>query len=389
MHNHRRRTLSKAAYFILIAFCSSTISHVHAAAYRPASDQQIIDTLPAGSPTYQQLSKQSPTARQPFSKVEPQISALLKQSYASGDPRALGLAESLLEPYATDHSAPVRLIRANIYQASHRFNQARQELQAVLKQLPNQPDSVLMLSSIDLVQGRFTEARQYCQQITDMGLLVLRLSCIAQVDSMTGKLQESANTLKQLLQLNNGLTSEQQRWLNLMLADIALRLDDPILAKQVFEQLDQHTAPSLMARADWLMAHQAWQQTRKLLIKHTDNDSLLLRLVISEQHLNDPAATAHFKLLAERIRIWNERGETAHQREEAQYALLFNPTKALTLARLNWQKQRETADVVVYANAALRANSQSDIKIIQAWIKQSGFEYPRLVQALAKGARAS
>jgi len=46
---------------------------------------------------------------------------------------------------------------------------------------------------------------------------------------------------------------------------------------------------------------------------------------MSEVRLNDPQASAHFKLLSERIRVWNERGETAHQREEAMYALMLGP----------------------------------------------------------------
>ena len=68
--------------------------------------------------------------------------------------------------------------------------------------------------------------------------------------------------------------------------------------------------------------------------------------------------------MGERVQIWNERGEVAHQREAAQYALLFkNPKPALKLAQLNWQRQRETADIVVYANAAINNQSTADIQI--------------------------
>ncbi|AXI01569.1 tetratricopeptide repeat protein [Aquirhabdus parva] len=377
------------AKFLSISLLAFAMTQTWAEVYRPAQDSEVIDTLPAGSPTFQSRTRLISSVQQPFTRVEPEIRTLLAQSYAQGDPRALGQAESLIEPYNKETSPSVRILRANILQASHRFDDAKAELQAILKSIPNQPDALLMLSSIDLVQGHFDEARGSCDHLRDMGLLVLRFACFAQIDAMTGKLQESRDTLLKLKQMNNGLTTEQQRWINLMLADIALRLNDAVLAKSVFEQLDIETAPSLMARADWLIAHHEWEKTQRLLASHTENDSLLLRLVMSEVRLKDPQASAHFKLLSERIRVWNERGETAHQREEAMYALMLRPPeKSLALARTNWQKQRETADVGVYANAALYAHSRADLQVIQDWIKKTGFEYPRLTQVVAQALQA-
>lgn len=377
--------MKKTIQAVAMSLILGVFTFSYATPYRPNNDAEVIDTLPTGSPTFQTRQRLNNSVKQPFSVVEPQISALLTRAYNQGDPRAIGQAEALLEPYSRDQSPNVMMLRANIFQANHRFDDARSDLQAILKKIPNQPDSVLMLSSIDLVQGRFTEARKGCNGIRDMSLMILRFACIAQVDNMTGKLVSSRDTLTQLSQANNGLTAEQQRWLNLIRADIALRLNDPVLAKSVFEQIDIDTAPSLTARADWLLAHRAWAQTRQLLLNHKDNDALLLRLVMSELQLKHPDAQADFKLLSERINVWQERGETAHQREQAMYALMLNPpAKALDLARSNWQKQRETADVIVYTNAAIRAHSLSDLKVIDEWIKQTGFEYPRLTQVLAQ-----
>lgn len=352
----------------------------HAAPYYPAHDQDIVEKLPAGSLTYQQLKQPgTSTGKQPFEQVQEQINSLIKQAYRTGNPRTLGIAEAMLAPYTQQNAPAIRLARANIYQATHRFAQSRQELLSVLQQLPDQPDSLLMLAAIDTVQGNFQSARQYCQRLHDPSLLVIRLACLAQIDGMTGKLRASAATMQQLLSLNSGLNTEQQQWLCLILADMALRLDDPVLAKQVFSQLDHDTAPALVARADWLMAHQAWLLTRNLLIPHTDNDSLLLRLSIAGQQLRQKEATQWRALLAQRLNIWQQRGETAHQREQAQFALWFgSANQALELARSNWQKQRETADFSLYAQAAMRANSLDDLRILQQWAKTTGFEYPHI-----------
>lgn len=385
----RRSVLQSVALSVALG----TLTTAYAAPHHPKNDAEVIDTLPAGSPTYQSRmflnASGHASGKLPFSAVEPQISALLARSYSLGDPRALGQAESLLEPYEKDNTPEIMMFRATILQANHHFDEAKILLQDILKKVPNQPDSVLMLSSINLVQGRFDDARKECNDISDMGLMVLRFACLGQVDNMTGKIASSRDILFKLSQINNGLDAGELRWLNLILADIALRLNDYVLAKSVFEQLDMTTAPSLTARADWLIDHRNWAETKHLLESHKDNDALLLRLVISEVQLKSPNAQADFQLLGERIKVWQERGETAHQREEAMYAMMLNPPDiALDLARSNWQKQRETADVMIYTNAAIRAHSMTDMKIIQDWIKQTGFEYPRLTQVLAQSIRA-
>ncbi len=381
-----RRDVLKSAILSLIL---GALSIAHATPYRPTTDTEVIDTLPAGSPTYQSHLVLQSAGKLPFSVVAPQISALLARSYSQGDPRASGQAESLLEPYLKDNTPEIMMFRATILQANHHFDESKAVLQEILKKVPNQPDSVLMLSSISLVQGRFDDARKECDGIRDMGLMILRFACMGQVDDMTGKIANSRDVLSQLTQINNGLDAGQLRWLNLILADIALRSNDYVLAKKVFEQLDMTTAPSLTARADWLLDHRNWAETQHLLESHKDNDALLLRLVISEIQLKSPNAQADFQLLGERIKVWQQRGEIAHQREEAMYAMMLNPPdKALDLAKSNWQKQRETADVVIYTNAAIRAHSITDMKIIQDWIKQTGFEYPRLTQVLAQSIKA-
>lgn len=385
-----KRALPRYVFCCIALLLPIVAPSVCAQPYRPASDTEVIDVLPRGSLTFESRVATQTTAKQPLSIIEPQVTALLAQAYAWGDPRALGQAESLMKPYANDASSQVRLLRANIYQASHRFDLAKQELQAILRQTPNQPDSVLMLSSIDLVQGRFVDARRGCDQLNDISVLILKMGCIAQVESMTGRLQQSAMTVQQLLQLNNGLSADQQQWLALMLADMALRLDDATLALTAFKQLNQsHNAPALSAKADWLLAHRQWAAVKQLLGAYSDNESLLIRLVLSDLHLKDPRAQDNAKLLGQRIQVWNQRGEVAHQREQAQYALLLKDSaKALALARLNWQKQRETADVVVYVDAAIRHKSQQDIKILQDWMKQTGFEYPVLSKALMTAGNA-
>ena len=73
-------------------------------------------------------------------------------------------------------------------------------------------------------------------------------------------------------------------------------------------------------------------------------------------------------------------------REQATYALLSKQVDlALQLAKDNWQQQRETADIVLYATAAIEAGSQEDIKLIRQFMIDTKFEYSALEQALRLG----
>ena len=396
--NSQGNKQQKTAFAHLFAWCIRLLlvsgvalinGSVYAAVYQPKSDSEIVDTLPKGSLTFQQRMPMQTNSKPSLSDVTARANTLISQAYISGDPRNVGQAEALIAPYAANQSPELRLLRANIYQSNHRFDQARTELEKILQQIPHQSDSLFMLANINLVQGRFDTARDQCDQLQDASLLVLKMICVAQVDSMTGKLPASAQTISQLLQLNAGLTADQQRWLHLIAADMALRLNDADLAKVVFEVMDRQSAPALTARTDWLLAHGQWTSVKNMLSHSTDNDSLLLRLIISENKLNDPLAKQHAQLLAQRIAIWRQRGESAHQREQAQFAYVMGQyDKALKLARSNWQQQRETADVVIYTHAALRTKSYPDIKIINAWITETGFEYPLLTKKLKAGVKA-
>lgn len=90
--------------------------------------------------------------------------------------------------------------------------------------------------------------------------------------------------------------------------------------------------------------------------------------------------------MKERIEVWRIRKENAHMREQATYALLANKTdSALQLARENWQQQRETADILIYATAAIKASSQKDIKLIRQFMTDTQFEYPALERDLRLG----
>ncbi|WP_201558108.1 tetratricopeptide repeat protein [Psychrobacter sp. 72-O-c] len=368
----------------LLSLLFITSQLLHAAPFVPESDQQILETLPSDSPPARYLNSDSFSSS--TSTVSPeQTSQLLERAYLQGDPRALGQARAQLDQ-TTDQSVETLMLRARALQSDHQFSKAKELLQQILSKDAANPDALLTLSSLLVVQGQFDEAMDYCKKLTDSSLRVYQLACEAQIQSMSGELTQAKQKLSGLASIASGLDSSTARWIYLMQADAALRSQDASLAAQVFSVMDDQTVPALMARADWLLKNGKYQEVRQLLEDHTDKDALLLRLITAQIKLNDPKAQQNLALMKERIEVWQVRQENAHMREQATYAVLANQTdSALQLARENWQEQRETADILIYATAAIKAGSQKDIKQIRQFMQDTQFEYPALERDLRLG----
>ncbi|MCG3879012.1 tetratricopeptide repeat protein [Psychrobacter sp. Ps6] len=376
---HWIKTLAELFFLLLI---SSQL--VHAAPFIPTDDQQVLATLPDNSPPPRYLSAADFVSDTGSNNLD-QTSELLERAYLQGDPRALGQARAQLDQ-TTDQSIDTLMLQARAFQSDHKFAKAEELLKQILSQDAAHPDALLTLSSLLLVQGQFSDAMSYCQQLDDPALRVYELACAAQIQSMTGELDAAKQTLSGLAAIAPGLDASTARWIYLIQADAALRSQDATLAKQVFDVMDDQTVPALMARADWLLSIGEYTQVRDLLQEHTDKDALLLRLITAQMKLNDPKAKQNLALMKERIDVWQIRQENAHMREQATYALLANQVdSALRLAQENWQQQRETADIELYATAALRANSQKDIDLIRQFITDTQFQYPALERDLRSG----
>jgi len=376
---HWIKTLVKLLFLVFVGSQA-----VYAAPFIPTDDQQILATLPENLPPPRYLSAADFASDKQESNLE-QTSQLLECAYLQGDPRALGQARAQLDQ-STDNSIDALMLQARAFQSDHKFAEATERLKQILDQEPAHPDALLTLSSLLLVQGQFTEAMRYCKKLNDPDLRVYELACAAQIQTMTGELDTAKKTLSALAAIAPGLDASTARWVYLIQADAALRSHDTALATQVFGTMDNQTVPALMARADWLLSIGEYKKVRELLKTHTEKNALLLRLITAQMALNDPKAKQNLALMKERINVWQIRQEDAHMREQATYALLANQVdSALQLAKENWQQQRETADIVLYATAALKADSQKDIELIREFMADTQFEYPALEHALREG----
>ena len=59
-----------------------------------------------------------------------------------------------------------------------------------------------------------------------------------------------------------------------------------------------------------------------------------------------------------------------HQREQARFELrlMNNPKRALALAKLNWQIQKEPADARIYLEAAIAMHDKNEVTTVINWL---------------------
>lgn len=353
--------------------------------WQPTDPNQVVLSLPRYAQTY----RVTPPPTTPFEQVAPQISQALQDAYVYGDPRLIGQAQALLMPYQQSTQTDILLLRAQAAQADHAFDHAKQLFQQVLAQAPQQTQAQLSLAALAVVQGQFASARQHCRDMQDLSVLVLKMICEAQIDAVAGQSSKAKQTLLTLSSLRHTLSNDQALWLDLIQADLAIRTQDTALAQRVFAHATT-SVPLLILHADWLLHRGQFAEALKLLTDAPAQDGVLIRLARAQLLLAHPDATQTLARLAKHQQQLLLRQDVGHAREIAHMALLLRqPQQALQWAKINWQHQRETIDVVIYTTAALRTSSITDLHILQAWLHQTGFVYPLIQQRIDQALRVA
>lgn len=379
---------------LAVACAALTCCAALAAPYKPLNDQQVLQRLPA--PGGQAGNRELAALRQQLSR-EPQradlaaavASANLERLLAEGDPRYAGQAQAALARWWSDPAPPVelRVSRAVLKQFQHDFDGALADLDAVVRQQPDHAQAWVWISAISMVQARYDRARLACEQAAPYGTPLQARSCLATVDAATGQARRAATTMSQALAAESEASPELRLWVLTRLAETHERLGDPVAAERAYREalaLGLEDSYLLAAYADFLLDQGRPAEVLTLLKDRERNDLHLLRLALAGQTLKHEKAQAWSSALAARFDAARQRGDTAHQKEEARFALavLGDATRALPLARANYAVQREAADARVLLEAALAARQKQAAAPVLAWLKSSRFESP-VLQALA------
>ena len=365
-----------------------------AAPFKPASDQQVLVRLPAspnaarGGPQVERQRRLLQNPRQ----VDLAVAVAgdhLTRLMADGDPRFAGYAQAAIAPWWNEPAPPpeVRVVRAVLRQFQHGFDAALADLDAVVQQDPTHVQAWAWIAAISMVQTRYDRARQACDAAAPHASALQARACTATVDAATGRARPAAQALQQALDAEPEADPALRLWVLTRLAETQERLGDNTAAEAAYRQalaLGLDDSYLLAAYADFLLDQGRPAEVLVLLKDRERNDLHLLRLALAGHALKHARAAAWAADLAARFDAARQRGDTAHQKEEARFALELqgDAARALPLAQANYAAQREAADARVLLQAALAARQKAAAAPALQWLRQSGFESPTL-RALA------
>jgi hypothetical protein len=368
----------------------------HAEPWQPRSDLEVVETLPALT----SARKEAVRARQ--ASLTSPADAILAVASASrylalareqGDARYAGLALGALRAWPIGRPTPteVLVMRATVAQYLHDFDGAALLLQQALIREPAHAQALLTLATVRRVQARLSESDVACHALLQSGQALHGQACLAENLSLRGKHEAARQAIEALLgqaQVRAPAAFALRQWLLTTLAEVHERAGQPRAAEAAWQQamaLGAHPYV-LAAYADFLLQQGRSQEVLSLLADQTQTDAVLLRLCIAAKRVQDAHLGGWAKEMQQRLAASASRpdGAQVHAREQARFALEVQhlPEQALGLARLNLKFQRETADLLVFAQAAAalpRADQgQAAQRELTQWTQTWGMQDARL-----------
>ncbi|HVE51525.1 MAG TPA: hypothetical protein VNG69_18125 [Casimicrobiaceae bacterium] len=374
-----------------IALALST-SVGHAVPYVPTDDSVVLERLPAKSdPAIAELARMQRELagrRNDLGAATSVARRAIQAARSTGDPRYLGQAQAALAPWWSQPDAPpmVLLLRATILQSIHDFDAALADLDRLIAANPNDSQALLTRATVLTVRGRYEDAKRDCTRLSRRAEAIVVTTCLAAAQSMAGEAAQAYAQLDEVLRMPGG-DAATKAWAATLAGEIAERRGDQAAAERHFTRalgFDSRDGYLKAAYADFLLANGRPDVVVRMLANDTRNDSLLLRLALAEKALPTERAAyeTHRAELGARFAAARQRGDVLHLREEARHALDIegDARRALPLARENWTKQREPADLLILARAAEATKDAATLREVSDWIKTHRYEDVRFAR---------
>jgi predicted Zn-dependent protease len=282
----------------------------------------------------------------------------------------------------------VLVLRATVRQSLHDFQGALEDLDRVVAVAPADAQAWITRSVVQTVLARYEDARASCRPLARLADELVATVCEASVDALTGSAAPAYSALERAIAGTHSSSAEESAWASSTLGEIAARLGRTDEAERAFRAAltagpgDPYTTA---AYADLLLDAGRPVDAARLVAGKTDNDNLLLRLVLAERAEGAREADAHTELLDGRYEAIRLRGDAVHRREEARFELaVHNPGAALALARANFDVQREPWDMRVLLEAAIVAQDPAAAAPALALLSASHLEDPRIAALAAR-----
>ena len=282
------------------------------------------------------------------------------------------------------------LLRATILQGRHEFPAALADLDALVRESPEDAQAWLTRAVVLGVRGEHQEAARSCAALAPLAGPLAGAVCQAQVMSLAGRSRDAYALLSAAL-ARGAHGADEEAWALSTLAEAAARAGDTERAAKLYARvlaMDPGDAYTRAAYADLLLDLDRPRDVIALVKDHGQDDNQLLRRVLAEVALGSQEAPALVAELASRHAASHLRGDALHAREEARFALHVekDAAKALKLAQANWEVQHEPWDVRILLEAALAHRAADAAAPVLRFLEASGADDPGTL-ALAERVR--
>jgi hypothetical protein len=334
----------------------------HASPFIPRDDRQLVEVLPSAPGGEMRRLRKLAALRPADQRLALMLARRqLAQARDNGDPRPAGQALATLAhwPDAGGTPADMLLLRAELRQYLHQFNEARATLRVLLSRPDGERNAQawLMLATILRVQGNYAESDGACIEVRSAGADLYADACLAENAGLRGHTGYARKVFHGLLRQPQ-VSAAIQAWLWTSLAELEMRAGEDAAAERAFRRalVTAHDSYAVVAYADFLIDQQRPKQAINVLRNEVRTDAVLLRLAIAGS-AEDAAE------MRARIALSNQRpgSRILHGREQAMFALSIDrsPQPALLLARGDASLQREPIDLLIWARAANAANDHA------------------------------
>lgn len=360
----------------------------NASPFIPLDDRQLIEVLPSSSGAEMRRLRKLAALRPADQRLALMLARRqLAQARDNGDPRPAGQALATLARWRDVGGTPadILLLRAEVRQYLHQFNEARTTLHVLLSRPDGEGNAQawLMLATILRIQGNYGESDGACIKVRNAGADLYADACLAENVGLRGNTSEARKRFQRLLRQSQA-PAVIQAWLWTSLAELEMRGGDAPVADQAFRRAlaTAHDSYAVVAYADFLIDQQRPQQALYVLRREIRTDAVLLRLAIAGAQAHAASAADDAAEMRERIALSNQRpgAQILHGREQAMFALSIDsvPQRALLLARGDLSLQREPVDLLIMARAAAAAGDHVAKAELRALLNTTGMRDRRI-----------
>jgi tetratricopeptide (TPR) repeat protein len=353
--------------------------------YRPQSDDEIIEVLAPKT-------KSQPKT---IDEAVAQAKVALQSSRDLQDPRYLGRARALLQPWWSKDNATQELLvlQATIEQSLHLFADSRKTLSKVVSQYPQNIQSRLTLASLDRLAGSYKSALALCHQVSGVSATSTEKLygelCAADIQCHLTNISLPFRDL--VSKLNRPRSNGQLlSWALSLLAECEERAGESLKALAAYKSSialvpDSYTTISYV---DALLRAKQPELAMQALATLPKSDAVLLRLA----HAMRMKDMAQWKMIhsdiMQRFAESALRGDEVaqHARERAYSALWLSDdfAEAMTQSSLNIETQKEVIDWLLLFESLERKKDKTLLRRYGSLLQMTGLQDSRLAAWVVK-----